>query len=364
MARWFTKDCSPCKPLLKSISATLPWLGVFGNADGNSGTAVQTATGKWPAPIAGNCIRDRYSAWHIKFGVIPGSPLSAGGGKFSSVRIRDVYGLVNAYVAGVDPTYTERVVETIYEIDAGVMNPIVTSDTTRTGTLATWSLPAGLSPTAGPLAPQSFRIWKITDGVITIDLNVETSITFSGNVQCPAGQALAQASLQALKALDWGQHSVNGVVSTFSDPTTIPTYIFSQALNASSYQSQASGHSGGQSIFWTARRVAVLFPWPDMDGCVVTAQTINPLTSVEGSLACVDPMPNNATGCAVCYGGCSSITTESIDDAIDPIDDPIIYLEPPDFGQQYLVVKSVSCPDAIITRTTTLPCNCCDIVCQ
>ncbi len=364
MSRWFSSNCTPCRPLLKSIQATVPWLGVYGNTDGSGATAT-TTNGKWPAPVEGNCNPDRYSAWHIQFGVIPGSPVSAGGGKVSSVRTRDVVGQADAYVSGVDPTYHETVTETLWEIDSGVITSAVTSTTTRSGLLASWSVPAGFGTTAATsLTPQTFHTFHFFDGVNNVDKSFETSITFSGAVHAPIDDAQGQASLSALKGLEWGQHSINGVISTLADPSTIPTYIFNQALNATSSPTQAPTHAGGQNLFWVCRRVAVSFSWDDMAGCVITAQTINSNTSAEGAVNCVSPEPPNFTNnCDKCYGGCSQRTVDSIADAIDQYDN-VLYLEPPRFGQQYLVNNLVSCPSSVINLTQSNPCGCCIITCS
>lgn len=367
MARWFSSDCSPCKPHLKSIQVTVPWLGIYANV----GAPNQT-NGKWNLPA--NCYGTRCASWVMNFGVcdvtigLPGKPFD--------VTVAVIEGSVNAYVAGVEPSYTETVTKTRYWYDstAGGLKSALLSVTAQTGFLYSWTIPyfgayAGLtsfpiSP-AQSLVPESTFVFKLLDqGSVTpgtLDFPVTRSLVFSNQLPSPIAQALDQASLDELKALDFGQHSVNGVVTTFSDPSTIPSYIFNQAINAASNATQSPGRSGSQNIFWTARRVAVLFPWPDMDGCVVTAKTINNLTGAEGSLNCVVPLAQGASDCEKCYGGCSQITSESLDDAIDPNDDPIIYLEPPEFGQQYLVVKTASCPDALINRTASVPCGCCPI---
>ncbi len=364
MSRWFSSNCTPCRPILKSIQASVPWLGVYGNTDGNGSTAT-TVNGKWVAPVSGNCNPDRYSGWYIQFGVIPGSVVSAGGGKVASVRTREVLGQANAYVAGVDPTYQETVTEKIWELDSGVVTSAVTSTINRSGLLASWSVPAGLGTTsAASLTPQSFRTFHFYDGVDNVDKTFETSITFSGAVRAPIDDAQSQASLTALKELEWGQHSVDGVVSTLSNPSTIPTYIFNQALNAVSSPSQAPTHAGGQNIFWTCRRVAVSFSWGDMAGCVITAQTINANSSAEGAINCVDPVPPYPTNnCDRCYGDCSQRSVDSIADSINQFDN-VLYLEPPRFGQQYLVNNLVSCPSSVINLTQSNPCGCCIITCS
>jgi hypothetical protein len=346
MARWFSSSCTPCKVFLKSVRVTIPWLGVYASVDGGYGTV--DANGNWP--WRGSCVPDRYSTWQTKsapFGIS-----GAGHGKISNFRTREVSGSADPYT-GVEPTYTEVTKEYLWEMDSSVVVKILVSTTSATGRLATWSVPAGLMP-------KKSTNYTFTDGTTDQVIALETSIQFGGNVPAPIETALAAVSKGALKGLNWGQHSVNGVVSTLSDPSTYPTYIYSQSINATSRE--ISSAPNGQRIFWEAQSIAVLFPWGDMSGCVVDAQTISGNNSTEFYFNC-QPNPNDgSTGCQLCYGGCSQISAQSIQDALDP-DDGVLYLTPPAFGMQYLVSNKITCPSSVLYLTQSPPCGCCATVC-
>jgi hypothetical protein len=376
MAKWFSSNCTPCRPILKSIQVTVPWLGVFGNTDGDGGTATQTA-GKWPPLVAPNCNPDRYASWEVNF-PFEASTAAANGrgappGSWDHFRVSRQIFTVDAVQANpAAPTYTQRIINTSIGAGdgTGVLVFNVESDTTTHGLpLASYQTPsaANLAVYLGvtSLMPKTTRTYNIAvrapssawSGAV-IPITVEFSVKYSNPVPAPIGQVLSSLSLDALKAMDWGQHSVNGVVTTFSNPATVPSYIFNQGFNALNQKSYPV--NGGQGIEWAGRIIAVIFPWSDMQGCVVTAKNSPLMTATEGVLACV----TDNTSCAKCWGDCAGlIEQQSIRDAID--DDGVLYLVPPaDGGQQFLVVKTAPCLSSLANLTVTPPCGCCPITCQ